>query len=73
MNRLKAFRVLLGLTQQSLSAQTGIPLGRLSQIERGLVHATETERRLLMSVLAARQLALQEYESRMVPEGADGS
>lgn len=51
MTDLKRARLVCGLRQIDVWAGTGIPIGRLSQAERGRDGLSEPERRLLLTFL----------------------
>ncbi len=57
--RIRAFRKLKGLTQQSLAEQTGISLAMLGMIERGTRVPTEEQLVRIADVLA---ISLSEFK-----------
>lgn len=57
--RIRAFRKLKGLTQQSLAEQTGISLAMLGMIERGTRVPTEEQLVKIADVLA---ISLSEFQ-----------
>lgn len=72
--KLKAARLLCGLTQADISVHTGVSIAAISAAERGQKQLSQSEQSLVTDFLKQRWAALQELDRRVpdsVRQGAE--